>query len=73
MLMKVAGVWRRRLDATDIGEDYGACLTAEEHARFSAFLARYEGDIETRKRVRFAGHTARRQGKKDAALTQDHR
>ncbi|HWR21094.1 MAG TPA: hypothetical protein VN444_04440 [Verrucomicrobiae bacterium] len=64
MLMKVAGVWRQRLAITDIGEDLSTCLTPEENARFSAFLEQYEGDVETRKRVRFAGHTAHRRAKK---------
>ena len=73
MLMKAAGVWRQRLDTTDIGEDVGALFTPQEHAKLNALLERYEGDVETRKRVRFVGHTARRMAKKDIATAQDHR
>jgi hypothetical protein len=64
MLMKVAGVWRRRLDMTDLDEEDSACFTAAEHAKCNTFLERYESDGETRTRVRFVGHTAQRRGVK---------
>jgi hypothetical protein len=66
MLMKVAGIWRRRLDPALVNEDDWVCFTAAENAKLTTFLEQHEGDTETRKRVRFAGHIAHRQGKKGA-------
>jgi len=63
MLMKVAGVWRRRLDTALMNEDDWGCFTAAENAKLNTFLEHHEGDIEVRKRVRFVGHTARRRAK----------
>lgn len=60
MLIKVGGIWRQTWNTTEIGEDYGALLTPAEHRKLNALLEHYEGDVETRKRVRFAGHTANR-------------
>jgi hypothetical protein len=64
MLMKAAGVWRQQAETTDIGADNeGALFTPTENARLTALLERFEGDVEARKQIRFAGHTARRRDK----------
>ena len=53
MLFKTGGVWRQAWESTDVGYvEHETALTKAENSKLMAFLNRYEGPVEDRKRFK---------------------